>query len=232
MAFLVSFFANYLPVFLIIVLVLRYFDVLPSIVGRTKKNKTTERLEELDSTRINSLPEDKIVALYAGAFLSKAAQIRLSDPVNANFGGESGIYEALYDTEKDIESVVDLSPGYWGEVLVEEILEYSETGIWLDWKYSVFTMFDEDNWLSKAFEINGLEPITHAERTSILNQVSSGETGLMAHILQPLARSRGHTFLFIHKEADGCAIIVLPTALAKTWIGVEIGHVGFSDEAW
>ncbi|MBM7067629.1 hypothetical protein [Actibacterium sp. 188UL27-1] len=173
------------------------------------------------------------VMRFARAFLGEAAVARLSDPAATG-------YEALDMMEVDLDSTRpdQFEDGIWGQILISEMLDHSEMAIWLDWKFNVLTMVNDDDWddqLGTLFSLYGVAPLTDNERTEVLAkaQAAYGDRPevMMFPDLQPLAERRGYRLMVFENQSDGMALFMVPLEEAEAWHLTHLGHVLIIDAA-
>ncbi len=172
------------------------------------------------------------VRLFAETFLSPEAAARLRNPITTN-------YEVLDLMEVDTSAHPDqLEDSVCGQVLLDEMLNYSNRAVWLDWKYNILTLIRDDAWddqLGLVFEMNTLAPLTPEERAPILEKAlkEHGERPevMMFPDLQPLAEKRGYRLMIFENRSDGLGLFALPADQAAAWHMTHLGDVLIIDAA-
>gem|GEM_PF-4706646 len=186
----------------------------------------------LAQAQIEDSAQDTVLR-FAETFLGEAATARLSDPIGSD-------YEALYmlDIDPQTADPTLFDDGVWGQILLSEMLDFSEKAVWLDWKYNVLTMVEDDDWsnqLGLIFSMYGAAPLTPEEREGILNKAQR-EHGdrpevMMFPDLQPLAETRGYRLMVVENQSDGLGLFMLPKDQATDWHMTHLGHVLLIDAA-
>ncbi|WP_179381517.1 hypothetical protein [Jannaschia marina] len=170
------------------------------------------------------------VLRFAERFLGAEAVARLSAPSPAAY--ESF---ALLEVDADTTPYPD---GLWGKLLLDEMLNHSDKAVWLDWRYNVLTLIDDDDWndqLGAVFAQYGVPRPTPEERAEILALAAERHGArpevMMFPALQPLAEVRGHRLMLFDNDSDGLGLFMLPVGEASEWHLTHLGDVLIIDAA-
>lgn len=180
----------------------------------------------VSSTPANADPTAEKVQAFATAFLDINAQARLKDPLKTD-------YEFRFDDDP-----AEMTPDLWGRALLEELLEWSDRGMWLDWKYNVLTLIEDDDWsniVGSVFQKWNAADLTDDERRPILANSKQlyGDRPEKFTLpdIQPLAEKRGLRLMIIDNQSDGLLLFALPAEHADIWHLTQFGLALMIDAA-